>query len=80
MKSTNGMSPRYIITVAIIAFVIQTIIGLSFTYYVMTENNKRWCALLVKLDAQYQEHYNELQPAGKSIADEVHSLRHALHC
>lgn len=74
------VSPKYIITVVIIAFVIQTAIGWGFTYYVMTESNHRWCSLLTKLDAQYQEHYKELQPAGKDIADEVHSLKLSLHC
>jgi len=74
------MNRRYIITTAIIAFVTSTLINLGFTYYVLTENNQRWCRLLTKLDTQYQEHYTELQPAGKDIADEVHTLRLSLHC
>ena len=81
----------YAIAVAFVAAAVVSVAGVAYTNYVQkqagqrstaerVDSDRRWCALLVDLDAAYQTAPGPTTELGRKVAAEIHNLRVSFGC
>lgn len=70
----------YAIAVAFVACLITAMGSVFYASRVQAESDRRWCALLVDLDAAYRGPPQPTTELGRKVAAEVHRLRVGFGC
>lgn len=66
---------------AILLSSLATAVGaLAASRHEQAENDRRWCSLLVDLDAAYQTPPGPTTELGRKVASEIHRLRVGFGC
>lgn len=65
---------------ALVGVFLALIINIFYVKHLNTQNDRRWCDLMVSLDRRYQAIPPGSNPQAQEFAQQVHSLRQELHC